>query len=75
MEPIFYPETSVKINTIRRVITQKSAVLVYLNIPLQISLVIDHILLFYHGATTRIEPGPPHNRGFTISLIKTPLDE
>jgi hypothetical protein len=35
---------------------------------------------FPHGATTRIGPGSPHYRGFTITLRhtilgRTPLDE
>jgi hypothetical protein len=30
---------------------------------------------FFHGATDPSGPGPPHYRGFTITLDRTPLDE
>jgi len=38
------------------------------------------LIFFYHGATDPSEPGPPHCRGFTITLRHTtlgsiPLDE
>ena len=76
----FIPKRLSEINTTRCVITQKSAVFIYLNITSQISLVIDYKFLYYHEATDPSKPGPPHYRGLAITLrritlIRTPLDE
>jgi hypothetical protein len=45
-----------------------------------IIIIIIIIILFYYGATAASGPGPPHFRGFTITLRHTtlgrnPLDE
>ena len=32
-------------------------------------------LFFFYGAAACSGPGPPHYRGFTITLSRTPLDE
>jgi hypothetical protein len=33
------------------------------------------IIILFHGSTAPSRPGPPHYRGFTITLDRTPLDE
>jgi len=38
-------------------------------------IVMNPFMILFHGATTTSWLGPPHCRGFTITLGRTPLDE